>query len=427
MSEFKPLHPKFVGKARIARSDKYNSNHQPFYEVNLAAGECSCQWGKPFATYNGKLYPNAYCTHKLKAIADIVKRNPDDDLQWYYVKALATRYNVWEVVSAFHKELRRADFDNAFYWAMMLSNFRGNKGLLKRMIDIVYEETREHELFDYLLDLYEKEKAKKLELADICKGVKFFCEAPKKWELSHRMSVFEAEMTGYQQLAKKFTYQVKEGRDIIPEKHNEDLIQAILAGFKSGDAALVQYGLKGLYKSKTLIGHDDNKLRIFDILQDVYVGTHPNKFKYSDEEATKLRDLILKRIRIMGDVKYHELNAFADLLCGEPYTAGLLSQVSRKRILRSKYPYELQFWSIKQIPLYAQDNHTWSGKALMKKHAIQLERGAVQRDIDFRWCGAYFGVAWRLLAFAQHGTCDVKWGDVNWPDWLYNHTRKMFY
>jgi hypothetical protein len=65
----------------------------------------------------------------------------------------------------------------------------------------------------------------------------------------------------------------------------------------------------------------------------------------------------------------------------------------------------------------------------MKNFPAELEPGAVQANLDFRMCGAYFGVAWRTLAFKQHGTIDCKWGDVSWrtPNWLYQHVADMFY
>lgn len=427
MSNFTPLHNRFVGVAQVSRSKPNNMNHQPYYTVDLRNGTCDCEWGAPYVQRKDKLVLNSYCAHKLKAMRSIaVQHKNDESVVLAYLKALSTRYNVWEVVSAFHKELRRGDYNASLYWGIMLMMFRGKHGLLKRMIDIVFEETRDFSLYEYLLELYVINSKGDLPLANICRGIKWFCMTPKKWEMEHRLAIFEDEMKAYKKLAEKYSYDVAKGSEIIPSEHNEVLMKALMNGIIMGDRYHVQYGLKGFYKSKSEKPLEEHKLTLFDKLQDIYVGDF-NKFEYHDYTATRFRDLIINRIGILENIKYHEINAFCDLITGEPHKPGLLPPSKRKAVLSAPFKLDLSLFTIKQIPLYAQDNHTWAGKALMKRFYLQLEPGAIQRDIDFRWCGAYFGVAWRHLAIQQHGTCDVAWGDVKWPSWLYAHTRQMFY
>lgn len=434
----KPMHPAFKGKARVRRSDIHADEGVNYYIVNLNTLTCDCPWGSPtyvWSDENGnKTLPNHYCVHKLKAMGILVEKNPEE-LMWPYIKALATRYNVYEVVSAFHKELRRGDFTKAYYWASILSTFRGLKGVIKYMLNIIYEETRDHELHKYLITIYGKALANTATSEHMCKAVQLFCDSKKKWQLGDRLAIFEDEMKGYRRLSDKYTPRVAEGCNIISANHHDTLKQAMLEGYATKDRELVQYGLKGLFKSKALPGgdHVSHKVLMYGLLVDLLNGDYPNKFDFNKEDAHALIEVLELRIAMLRNGKkdcgfgYHELNALADILCGESFHAGNTTRIARKKITRSKSLPTLRLGYIVNIPLYAHDNHTWGGKHLMKKHAHELKPGAVQKHLDFRLCGAYFGVAWRYLAFQQFGTTEVKWGDVKWPAALYKQVARMFY
>ena len=124
-----------------------------------------------------------------------------EQIQETYVKALVTCYNVYEVVSAFHKELRRGDHAKAFFWAVLLSAKRGYHGTARYLLNIIYEETRDHKLAINLIELNAKPRDE-ITLHDIHKHVALFCFAVKKWELPHRVGIFKGEMLGYAWLVK---------------------------------------------------------------------------------------------------------------------------------------------------------------------------------------------------------------------------------
>jgi hypothetical protein len=175
---------------------------------------------------------------------------------------------------------------------------------------------------------------------------------------------------------------------------------------------------------------DHLKVDILNFLIEVSDHEHENAFDYDHNYVEDLYKVIMIKMRNHGGVRYHDINALADALTGEPGHDPLCTLRLAKHKAVINYPSErrLPLGDLRKVPLYAHDNHTWGGKAKMKTHFAQLKPGAVQTDLDFRLCGAYMGVAWRYLAKKQHATIDCKWGDVKWePKWLWTHLDKMWY
>lgn len=400
------------------------------FEVDLDFLTCDCNHGEAwYLPSKGKTWkPRNLCNHKLKAIASLCTQYPDDaELRDYYDEQLGKRYNAFEVVSAFHKELRRGDVTAAIYWATMLVPHRGRHGVIKYMLNILFEESRDLSLAKHILRL--SSHGRSVTLIDMQRAVTRFCEAPKKWHLPWRTAIFIDEQRGYKKLADKFGYDVAKAKDIIDPKHTPDLQASLLAGFANADRVAVQYGLKGWFKSKSL-DHDHMKIDMLNMLIDVMNGDEVNRFEHDEDYTRDLYDLIMLRSRLHGGVGYHELNALCDALTGEPGydPAALLSVERHKTIVNNPRVKRVKLGAMKRVPLYAHDNHTWGGKAKMRQHPTQLEPGANQVDLDFRLCGAYMGVAWRTLAHKQHATIDCKWADVKWtPKWLWTHLDAMWY
>lgn len=424
--DYAPPKPSLVcGSCQVKGADS-----DQLYSVDLDAMTCDCQYGEPwYLPSKGKTWkPRNLCNHKLKAIASLCSQHPKNtDLRDYYDTQLGKRYNAFEVVSAFHKELRRGDETAALYWATMLIPHRGMHGVVKYMVNILFEETRDISLARYILRV--SSKGRSVSLLEMQRAVKRFTHAPKKWHLKWRLPLFIDEQRGYKKLADKFGYEVAKAKDIIPAKHHPELLNALLAGFENADRAKVQYGIKGWFKSQST-DHDHMKIDMLNQLVDVMNGVVPNAFNYDEDYAHSLYELILRRANIHGGVGYHELNALCDALTGEPGNdmAASLPAVKHKAIVNHPKLHRVKLGAMKRIPLYAHDNHTWGGKAKMRQHPNQLEPGANQRDLDFRMCGAYMGVAWRQLAINQHATIDCKWGDVKWtPKWLWPHLDAMWY
>lgn len=424
---YKTLHPAIKGTATVQSNDGAN------FRVDLDTGVCDCSKGDPFwwNAKAGKWQPNRLCTHKLRAIASIISQSDEttaDELTKIYWKQLSERYNVWEAVSAFHKELRRNDPELAAYWALVLVGHRKVTGVIRYMLNIMFEETRDIPLYRYIMMLGERGE-RGVSIHDMLNAVERFAVAPKKWELPHRLPIFLDEMQGYKHLALDYGYEVAKGKDIIDAKAFKLLKGVLLQGFAEADRVKVQIGLKGLFKSKS-DDHDLHKRKLFNILTDVLNGEYPNTFAYNQLYAEEIQALHIRRLRSFEALGYHELNALADALTGEQSTEqSTLSPVRHRALISRPNPPMPPLGVFHNIPMYAHDNHTFSGKAKMRAYGdVELQPGADQTHMDFRMCGAYFGVAWRHLAHNQFGTIDVPFGKVKWkPTWLWKHINSMWY
>jgi len=418
------LPPKVSGVASVQGAEP-NS----FYSVDFDECTCTCPHGQAWEYVSKKWVAKNFCNHKLKALASIAEKTEDPGIYAFYEEMLGKRLNVWNSISAFHKELRRGDANAAMYWAMAIIPHRGKHGVVAYMRNILFEETRDINLAKYILKI--SSMGKSVSLLDMQRCVRRFAAAPKKWELPWRLDIFLDEMRGYRLLANEYSYDVAKGKDILPDKSRPHLQSKMHEGFKLGERWQVQYGLKGWFKSKSA-NHELMKIEILHDLIDIMNDDLPNAFDYDHDYAMEMHKILMLRIRNHGQVGYHELNALADALTGEPGASPLATLTSGSHKIYTAHPsvYRVPLRAgIKNAPLYAHDNHTWTGKAKMKQHPTQLRPGALQTDLDFRLCGAYLGVAWRYLAVNQHAAIDCKWGDVSWskPSWLWTHLDSMWY
>lgn len=428
---FKPLHPSFKGKAEVPQF-AFDPTSEPF-TVNLTTGECSCKHGAAFTWYSdkkviGKWINNRYCVHKLKAIADImdgvdIDKHPDQFFA--FVKAVATRYNQYEVVSAFHKYLRLGKVDRAYFFACILCTTRSAKGIIKYLSNILYEETRDHALMGHLTGLLETPD--KITFLDMAKAITWFCETPKKWDLHEtRIPLFYHEMRGYQRLAKEFGFDVAKAQEII----DEDMVPVFLGNIPKAiydkDWDFLQYCVKGIQKSKFPDGIKDLhhlRLAMFTALYGAAKVTIKSPLR--KKQLRTFATYIKNKPASVG-LSYHDLNAFADFIAGEPYRYGELRRERVTQILAIKKLPLFPFDKFPPIPLFAHDNHTWRGKALLRTHAGQIPFGIEQTGFDLRGCGAYHGVSWRYHAAAQGGIRQ-PWEDVKAPKWVADFTLNMFY
>jgi hypothetical protein len=434
-NSFTPINPLFTGTCTVKGSSRAAGGTS--YRVNLTEGFCTCAAGSPWVEgSDGSPIPRAYCSHKLQALWDVTRRNGHFPLLADYLKALSTRYPLyWEVASAFHKELRRGDPEAAYFWALLLTRFRGFSAPVRYMVNVLFEETRDVSLLGFLLDsliqLSGKVRSPQKDYCLLYECILLFCRSRKKWEQPHRYDIFCTEMRGYAALAEDFSYKVSQARDILPPTAYAGLRESLLEGFKERDALKVQYGLKGLLKSqpkKGLRDHAAHILALFELLETIFSrGPALNAFSYDPGYAEAVRGIIRRRYSLLKAIGYHEINAFADALMGEIPEAAPPVCERRKEYILVEDDYRLPSGAYRRVPLYAHDNHTAQGKSLMSRFAGELAPGAVQLHLDFRYCGAYYGVSWRHLAIKQGDCITCEWGLVRWPAWLSKITKKLFY
>lgn len=234
-------------------------------------------------------------------------------------------------------------------------------------------------------------------------------------------------MHGYRLLAKAYSPDVAKGGNIIPADQKPKLVKFVKQGANSGDMVMFQRGLKGLQKLQFKPGgmpsptdYNDYRYEIYELLYDI-----AEKQWSADDDRWGVIAYVNARMAADLGIGYHELNAIGDAITGEPYGDGLLSPLKRDiAVKRPPAPVPLGRWPA--IPLYASDNHTWAGKALLRRFPEQLKPGAKQTDLDFRYCGAYFGVAYRMISQHQHGRV-ADWHETTWPEDIYNITQTLWY
>lgn len=423
LPEYVPPHPNFKGKAKVLSTPAHVSKNLggPSYQVDLGAGTCTCKYGAPFQWHfkNQKWVPNQACSHKIRMMADILeKHDRPTDMQIAYSKQVAMRYNMYEAVSAFHKELRRGNVEQAVFWGHVLAYSRRVDGVIKYLLNILFEETREYWLGEWLLQAYVDPKADKY--TSMLYGIALFCKSPKKWELPHRLPILLDEMRGYFALVTKYGRDVAKAGDIIAVSEREKLMAMLKSaaakrGVKTGQHLEdFQFALKGLQKSKCA-NIDAHRAWILNELMRFMLN----------KNGARLADYIQKRADAGLGIGYHELNAFADLVMGEKYNAWELPDWAEK--IRFADPPKLRLGVVPVVPIYAQDNHTWAGKALIRQYPNEWQAGAKQEHYDLRLCGAYMGVVWRHLAVKQHGRIDCEWHEVEWPRWLHQTVSNLWY
>ena len=427
---FTPKHPKFNRRGEVLTG---TSSKTTTY-VDLRIGECECgdgfafKWDQKRQTF----YQNRYCIHKLRMIASIVTANDDPDIQEdldrAYLSAVSSRYNQWVAVSAFHKELRRGDFSQAWFFGLIVATKRGIRGVMHYLLNIVYEETRDHELAEYLVRARSCQRYHNLR--EMARAIAWFCRSKKKWELPARFHIFEAEMRGYMRLVRKYGREVAGHGNIIPAKDKAKLYKAMKTGFEERDLATFQYGLKGLQKLVFIEQDEKSSTKKDRALSDHRYEIYDWLYNQADENFAADHPvwtvIAAVNARIQADlgIGYHELNAIGDALTGEPLHGAMPPQRKKNVLRRPLPPIPYGYWP--PAPLYAHDNHSWKGKALMRRHPEQLEHMAEQTDLDFRWCGAYFGVGYRMVAFREHGDIS-EWHKVRWPKELFKAVSTLWY
>ncbi|MBP5469422.1 MAG: hypothetical protein J6Z11_09275 [Candidatus Riflebacteria bacterium] len=398
---YRKLHPLITGRCTVISRIGSIRNE---YHVDLDTGVFSCARGAPSRyTYEKGPIPNPYCSHKLKAIYNLYVREKDpvkkEELYFAYTKAVATRYNIYEVCSAFHKELRIGSIARAWYWAQILIAMRGKSGLVRYMLNIVYEETRNHLLAEDLFYCFKM--GKDVPIKDCYRLICWFCQSPKKWELGkwrYHHFFFHEMLGGYFRLMDDFGNDVVKAADIIP--YNSTFLPELRNAFMKDNHEKIQYYLKGLQKMqhKKFGGLQGLRKTIYEALANVCKEMYSRNTGLTSD-YTKMNGLFnfIKEKSEVYEIGYHDLNMLCDALEGEDLNYGECKCPMIPDVLPKMSPGKMRL-----IPLYAHDNHTWEGKYRLKKYAGQLVPGVPQTDIDYRYCGAYLGLAFRYLSMEQH-------------------------
>lgn len=350
------------------------------------------------------------------------------------LKMLAGGYNKFEAISAFHKELRRRDYRNAFYWAKILEALVNKLYVIKYLFQVSTEESYSIELKTSLAVLIKNHK----EVDDEClaQAIYYFCQAPYKYMAKETSDSFAYEQT-MENTAMK---QLKAGIRLL--EPDPELLLFWANTLKHPDDTF------GPYRDDELWALLEDGLRKGNLKQTLYFYCchyYPNITSYRPWPWLKVladkydaSDKVKAFIKAMGaaGVSPHtwmfdysavlmHMNALGkNIPAYEPYDfeplvlGGVQTELGREMV--SFFNKQLEDGNKWDIPRYAYDPHTKYGKSMWYAHRGEMTTQGKFDWLDMRYSGYDIGCAWRRLAWLQHGTTEVPWEAVKFPKNLLN-------
>lgn len=327
-------------------------------------------------------------------------------------------YREDELISAFHKSLRKGHLYNSCFFGKMICNQIGVWKFKQYIFYIVFEETNNIDLYNKAKKLYLKED-KLITDKDIYSLVYSFVKSSKKWEI-----------TDGQELLICYLEQSK----LYKDDKEKNFIR-----FRNDN--LFSYGMWGNYLQQyDCYSHKMNKFKdisyttipdLFSMIEDnvlnknidnlIYLSYvfYENKDKLSFECLEQFCHTMYakKLFKSMNELsgKYNYVfsyvllfYSFLNELTDEP-----IKELESEKIdiIINKINNNLKNNQYVKIPLYALDKHTSKGKNLLSNTDVKFNVG-LPPNVDLRLTGSHIGVKWRVYAYQQYNTIDIKWEDV---------------
>lgn len=324
------------------------------------------------------------------------------------------KYDAFEAVSAFHKELRLGDEEKACYWADIVLAARGMWYTLRYLYTVCFEETYNAELFVEIgKELPRYKRVSKERLFEL---VIMFCRSKKKWEIPEAVELMKHQRK-FTKLAQKEIKARERRFDDVPEYaekwkkfmegellHETYYDYEIMAFFE--DAFRTGNIPRMIWAVQWGDGHwQDWAKHLPSMIEDIGTNERLDKFVKTLERNAS--------VAVWGYMLY----ALFELATGRMPEPDL-AQVSKEELeamvarVESMEPLE--------IPLYALDHHTRRGKRLYYEN--RPLPNVPNPNFDFRYSGHWAAMLWRWEAIRQHGTIRVPWESVKLnPDefWYY--------
>jgi hypothetical protein len=266
-------------------------------------------------------------------------------------------YDYYEMLSAFHKELRLGSVERAKFWAMKL----GYKNALRYLKSIALEETFNFLFLEELNDI-----------EDLFLAIRLFCGARKWWEQSNSEYVM-IYMQTWNRLKKDGLLESEKVDSIDSpyiKKIRQHMVDKDYAGF----------------------------------VEDLYIPKYPDKYVKND---------IFKQL--VAEVNPNFSWYF------ERHMWGYQPHYSYNNMFHLSHPdadFELHLADDEEMiecdmPAYALDSHTRRGYKILSEnwHNIRPNK-PLPEGLDLRYSGVWYSIYWRLEAYKQYGRIDVPWEDV---------------
>lgn len=306
--------------------------------------------------------------------------------QLHFVVSIIDRHRTtnYTAISALHKELRRGDYARAHIWARTIIHFRGIKGLKEYLRSVLWEETRN-------IQLYQEWRANP--------GISWeemlqqFCGATKKYEIEGSKDTFQIQIKAINDAAQLPT--IEDGELLhAPKPDNYEFYNWVLLIQRVFERAFREGGGK---------------------IRDTRM---PRMRGYKILAGTLRRSLEAEGLKAWAE-PFSDRTDFDDVMQTSEKLSGLLETPDVCKIRPVKT--DLIDADFAMPEDYVFDGHTSRGFGGLRKWArfyrplpIKGYRKPMVKGLDMRWSGMQSGVAWRYRAFEQFGLGykDVAWEDV---------------
>jgi hypothetical protein len=339
-----------------------SSDESKFYDIDLEKQTCVCEGFKA----------KKFCTH-LHRSNDIYK--------------LHGKTERWNIMSQYHKEIRRCDLERGLMWARAFARISGSAQASGYCKNILFEETRN-------LDLYEKYKTNSISEKEQIHGMIL---SRKKWELDYM------------------------------KDHFLDWNKGFLTYYRNRDKWSAEYMVERMQSYQTpaeayeiLFFVSENKEADHNMLM-VQGSTVEELFWVKMEtKAIQENNERLKKYLSLKPTSYYGRMVALELGIG--YWDEQANEYGNDFNPEKNY--------LPSSREYAFDCHGIIGQSRLTKNWKEVDRASFTKSskIDLRWSGMLFGIYWRFECYKQHGMLtdsngkDIPWDDVKLDPVIWRET-----
>jgi len=334
---------------------------------------------------------------------------------------MVNTYDPFMVTSALHKELRRGDFDQAVYWALVLEKLRGRFFVMRYVSNVSMEESHAPGLKTFLGELFIGYK--NTTLLDVMRAVEAFCNCRyAKYMTEAEDYTWQADSTIWGGVREH----AKEGRRLFEPKPE------LLAKWSKKLPKTARVPVRdGLYQSEEVMALLEQFIEEKDYTSALYIvhlcNVWPAVHKYTkdllvcsddtEEMHRVLNDKLMKEHSFWGfdyeTLLMHRMDAVGDM---SDWNAGPTRTDDELREVLAGVYAEVAGKQLRPIPFYAVDAHTREGKRVWLTQRKQIRPNAPCTVADLRYAANWVSMLWRREAWKQFGTIHVAWEDVVLPE-----------
>ena len=341
-----------------------------------------------------------------------------------------------ELISSLHKCIRANDFFKSCYFAKIIKEAIGVWRVKQYIFYIVFEETLNVNLYEFLLKLFLK-KDNDITDKDIYIALYYFCNSTKKWDceegLDFYLTQLKSEIDFMEDLVNN-NKRFNKINDVGRLKYWESVITETSISFNKRAKTFKKTFLYGLPE---LFYYTETALKNGSVEDLFYISRlfYMNKDVLDFELLSNIKEFKDSRLyNLMNTLK----GKYAYIFNYFTLFYSLLRDISRFDLfelnedvitnIESKINNLLEEGNFIEIPLIALDPHTARGKSLFS--SIRFGFSKKLDGIDLRFSGKWYAVIWRMSSYKQFKCIADNWEDVEIPSEylsLYNKYCRVGY